>query len=177
MTLLEVVSYAQIVTPIVLLLGFGFAYYQLLEMRKQIHETQRMTESARRARMAQVIDSLSEFWESEVLRRGRKLASDHPKVLKDHFLKIDQENSDEYYYIAAVANFMDTLGVVVKEGFLDCSIAFDIFHRAEDHYFQLFRDYLQDQAHKDELEYWHRLHRLFQTEGARRLPEQSRPSD
>ncbi len=68
--------------------------------------------------------------------------------------------------MVAVANFFDTIGVLVDEGLLVCRTCFDLFGDSEEHYFKAYKPIMDDPNHKDNFKYFLRLHNSFMKERA-----------
>jgi len=161
MDLATAMKIASILTPIAIAAGFGFAYRQL--------------QSLRNSRMAQIILSLAERWESSEIQLSRCKVSQCGEKLKAEIDKASKKSSSELCVLAGVGNFFDFLGAIVKEGYLSCQVAYGLYWRAEQHYYTLYQPILEAPEYKDFLEYFQTLHRLFEEERTRRHKEKPRP--
>ena len=155
-------SIAVIATPIAIGVGFWFARRQL--------------QSGRNARMAQIVISLGSIWESREIREGRCKVTECGGNLKDKLNDAYRKNSPELCILVGVGNFFDHMGVMVMEGQLDCRIAYDLYWRAEEHYYNLYRPILKDPEYKDYLVNFQRLHDVFENERTRRSKQKPRPA-
>jgi len=162
MDLASATKIASIVTPIVIAGGFGFAFRQL--------------QSIRNSRMAQIVLSLAERWESSEMHESRCKVSQAGKNLKAEIDKAAKENSPELCGLVGVGNFFDFLGAIVKEGYLSCRTAYNLYWRAEQHYYTLYQPILEAPEYKNFLEYFQILHRLFENERTERHKERPRPA-
>ena len=144
---------ALIATPIVIALGFYFAYGQWASIRK--------------ARMAEIVISLTTSWDSAIMAESRQAISSKGKNLKKNYEEADNTNADEAFgSLTRVGDFFDALGVLVSEGFLECKIAYDLFGEAEKYYHGLYEPLIKSTDYKDYVPYFSRLHELFEKEKA-----------
>ncbi len=155
-----ITNIAIILTPIVIGLGFFFARRQLL--------------SARNARMAEIILHVTERWDSTAMTESRmmvnRLGNDLTRAIKE----ADDKASDELAILVRVANFYDALGLLVMEGFLSRSMAYDFFGVSEEYYYGLYSDTMHDPKYSSYLRCFQRLHETFQKEAASRSKEEPR---
>src|SRR4030042_1290439 len=150
------VQIATILTPIVIGVGFYFAYVQWSSMR--------------RGRMAQLVMSLLEQWSSPQMVKSRHAISMAGSTFKTAFEEASKKNDIVFFgdYVS-VMNFFDTLGVLVTEGYLDCAIAFDMLHKAEKYYYSLYESIITATPElKGNIPYFIKLHELFIQEEGRR---------
>jgi len=124
------VDLAEIATPIVIAIGFFFAY--------------RHWKTLQAARMAQIILSISERWDSEEIMRGRRLTYDYERNLTAKLKELGDANSHEWYELTSVPNFFDTLGSIVMEGLLSRSMAYKLFGETALNYFRLYQPSMQE---------------------------------
>lgn len=157
---MSVANIAAIATPIVILLGFIFAYKQWA--------------SYRNARMAQIILSITERWDSPTMEQSRSKVNTSGSNLKSDIEQADRTNSMDLYPLIMVANFFDALGLMVDEGFLDHKMCYKLFGRAEEHYYGMYREILEDQKYLDYFKYFIKLHQIFRKEAASRLKTKPR---
>ena len=149
-----------ILTPIIIAVGFYFAHRQL--------------KSTRNARMSEIVMAITARWNSAELEesRGRinRLGSDLAKTLEE----ANASNSDDLYSLVRVANFYDALGLLVMEGSLARSMAYDLFGRAEEHYYSLYKPVLENPKFKGFLDCFQQLHDTFKAEAASRSKTEPR---
>lgn len=86
----------------------------------------------------------------------------------------DKPDSQETATLVQVANFFDSLGLMVVEGLIDCPTAYKLFGRAEEHFYNLYRSILEDPKYKPYFQYFAELNELFTKEEARCSPAQAR---
>lgn len=96
--------------------------------------------------------------------------------LLEELKRADKENSADLCHLVAVANFFDFLGSMVMYGYFDVSTAYDLYWRAEEHYYELYRPILQDSDYKNYFECYQKLHEVFTQERASRSKSKPRPS-
>ncbi|MCJ7514665.1 MAG: hypothetical protein MUO89_01680 [Dehalococcoidia bacterium] len=152
----------QILTPIVIGIGFFFAWQQWSSMR--------------RGRMAQLVMSLLEQWSSPQMVQSRHSISLAGSNFKTAFEEAGNKNDIIFFgdYVS-VMNFFDTLGVLVTEGYLDCAIAFDMLHKAEKYYYSLYESIITATPElKGNIPYFIKLHELFIQEEAHRSTAKKR---
>jgi hypothetical protein len=87
--------------------------------------------------------------------------------LRQHIEAADANNSEDLCRLVMVANFLDSLGLMVMEGLLNCRMCYDLFGRVEEHYYEAYRSILEDPKYKNYFKYFSRLHGAFQTEAGR----------
>jgi hypothetical protein len=148
------VAIAVIMTPVAIGAGFLFAHRQL--------------KSARNARMAQLVVSLHRVWNSREMKQSRNKVNEAGGNLKKQIAEADAQESPELYYLVDVGNFFDQLGTLVMHGYLDKDTAYDLFSRAEEHYYQIYRPVLEDLSYRDFLHCFPHLHSVFEKERTRR---------
>jgi len=153
---------AIILTPVVIGFGFFFARRQLL--------------SARNARMAEIILHVTERWDSAEIAESRMLVNrlGLGNKLTSAINRAEDGASDELAILVRVANFYDALGLLVMEGFLSRSMAYDFFGISEEYYYSLYSDTLHNPKHSPYLQCFQRLHETFQKEAASRSKEEPR---
>lgn len=150
-----IVDIALVATPIVIAVGFYFAYAQWVSIRK--------------ARMAELVTLITSRWDSPEIVESRHKVNECGFNLKKVWEDADKTNEIESYSsLIRVANFFDALGVQVGEGFLDISIAYDLFGKAEKTYYRLYDPLINAREYEDYVPYFRRLHELFIKEEARR---------
>jgi len=153
---------AVIVTPIIIGVGFWFAHRQL--------------NSQRNARMAEIILHITDHWDSNDMKKCRMKVHSLGDKLKD---KVEEEtknpNSLEILDLVKVANFFDSLGLMVMEGFISCPMAYQLFGRAEEEHYGYYRKLLEDAGYKPYFQYFTQLHEAFGKEKARCSPTRPRP--
>lgn len=146
---------ALIATPIVIAVGFYFAYGQWAATRK--------------ARMAEVVIRITDRWDSLLMAESRREVNLSGPNLKADYENADKSNDKKVFgSLTRTANFFDTLGVLVTEGFLECKIAYDLFGKAEKTYYRLYDPLINNPQYKDYTPYFCSLHDLFIKEEARR---------
>lgn len=145
---------ALIATPIVVAVGFGFAY--------------RQWQAERNTRMAQLITSLMSMWISPEMAESRCKLNKSGSNLKRDYEAADKANQPEAYgMFTRVVNFFDGVGVLLSEGFLDTHIAYDLFGKAEKTYYRLYEPMITTQQYEEYVPYFIKLHQLFIKEEAR----------
>lgn len=147
------VQIAMILTPIVIGIGFYFAWVQWSSMRK--------------ARMAQLVMSIFQQWSSAQMINARQAVNLSGSSLKNAFESAEKTNDIKFFSeYSLVVNFFDTLGVLVCEGYLECRVAFDMFGKTEKHYYNLYEDTIKATEFKGYVPYFLKLHELFIQEEA-----------
>jgi len=146
---------ALIATPIIIAIGFYFAY--------------RQWQAIRNTRVAQVVVSLMSIWDSPEMTEARRRINESGTNLKKDFEAADKANQIEAYGVfIRVANFFDGLGVLVAEGFLEVAIAYDMYGKAEKTYCRLYEPMITAREYEGYVPYFIKLHELFVKEEARR---------
>lgn len=145
-TLLQI---ATIVTPIVLAGGFYFAWRQFDAIRK--------------ARMARLVLSLYEVWDSPRLEEARQKLNEiaRPEEIKNKIIEATENNSAELYPLIRVGNFYDTVGSLISESYLDKDIAYELMATAFDRYNHLYSAILRDPNFKDYFKCFQELGKIF----------------
>jgi len=149
-----------IVTPLLLVGAIAFAYTQW--------------RSAQNARMAQILLSITERWDSPDMEASRCKGAECGNQLTAKIEEADTENSSDLGALVMVANFFDTIGVMIVEGLLDCKMGYKLFGRAAEYYYQLYRPLLEDARYEDYFKYFIDLHRLFAKEETAQLKPKRR---
>ena len=150
-----VVDIALIATPIIIALGFYFAYRQWQAMRN--------------TRMAELVLSLGNVWDSPRMAGSRRKVNESGSNWKRDYESADKTNEIEAYgSLIRVLNFFDTVGVLVSEGFLDSAIAYDLLGKAEKTYYRLYEPILRAREYEGYVPYFIKLHELFIKEEAHR---------
>lgn len=155
---------AIIATPVIILVGFMFTYKHL--------------QASRNTRLAEVILSLTIQWDGTLVEEGRSKVDECGNESKVK-ARIEEEaknpNRTELHKLVRVANFFDSLGALVAEGLVDCRVAYKLFGRPEDHYYNLYRSILEDTAYKDYFKCFIELHEAFTKEEAKLSRGKFRP--
>lgn len=152
---------AVIITPIVVGAGFYFAY-------RHWKADERQSEVLSNARMSQIILQLTERWESPEIRKSRQKVNENAKRLKQEIEEADANDREDLYDLVAVGNYFDSVGVLVMEGCLSCTIAYDLFSESVQHYHNVYKPLLQDAEHAGKFRYFIQLQEAFIKEEARR---------
>lgn len=155
------VSIAIIITPILIGVGFLFAY-------KQWRVAYRQWEATRATRMAQLILELVAQWDGRELKESRHKVKENAERLKQAIEEAHANNSKDLFDLVQVGNFFDTLGVLVTEGFLTRRIAYDILGQPEESYYKIYKPILEDPEYKNNYKYFIQLHEAFKNEEAER---------
>jgi hypothetical protein len=149
------VDIAAIATPIVIGVGFYFAWAQWRSLRK--------------SRMAEVVLMMSNRWDSPEMAASRQGVTSSGEDLRTEYESaLKARQLEAFTTLTAVGDFFDTLGVLCCEGYLKCKIAYDLFGAVEEYYWNLYKPILESTEHKDYLPYFTRLHELFVKEEAAR---------
>jgi len=143
------VKLANIAMPIVIAIGFYFGWRQFDAIRK--------------ARMAELILTLYQMWDSPRLEKSRQKINEIGKAekVKDAIIEADKQNSAELFLLVRVSNFFDTVGSLVSEGYLDKEIAYELMGSAFDNYNNLYSVFLKDPNYKDFLRCYQELDKIF----------------
>lgn len=149
-----VVNVAIIITPILIAVGFVFAY--------------RQWEATRATRTAEVVIQLSTHWDSRELKKSRQKVKENAERLKQAIEEAHANNSEDLFDLVQVGNFFDTLGVLVTEGFLTRRIAYDLLSGPEESYYKMYKSILEDPKYKNNYKYFIQLHEAFKNEEAER---------
>jgi len=151
---MSVVDIAVIITPILIGVGFAFAYKQW--------------KAVRATRMAQVILELAVQWDSRELKESRYKVKQNAERLKQAIEEAHANNSKDLFDLTQIGNFFDTVGVLVTEGFLTCRIAYDLLGEPEGSYYEMYKSILEDPKYKNSYKYFIQLHEAFKKEEAGR---------
>lgn len=145
---------AIIATPVIILVGFVLTYKHL--------------QASRHTRLAQMILSMTAEWDGVLMEESRWKVDECGKKLKSCIEKeAKKPNSKELHKLVRVANFFDSIGLLVMEGLLDVHMAYKLFGRAEDHHHNLYRSILEDPNYKDYFKYFVELNEVFTNEETR----------
>lgn len=149
-----IIGYATIAVPILVVIAILFAYTQW--------------RSAQNARMTQILLTIAERWECKDMEISRRLinTSSTAKELKHKIDEADKANAEELIPLVRVANFFDTLGVMVVEGLLNSRMAFKLFGSAKNHYYDKYLQIFEDAVTKPYFRYFVELHQIFINEKA-----------
>ena len=160
-TIENAANVAVIVTPLVIAAGFIFAYahWKVDEKQNRAIINTRLTETVLR---------LFELWESPEMRKGRARVNVDAKQLKIAIEEADKQNSDILFDLVVVANYFDSLGVLVIEGCMSCSIAYDFWKEPVYHYHNVYKTVLDDPKHSSKFSYFIERHRAFKEEEEKR---------
>ena len=162
------VNIAVIITPIVIGVGFIFAY-------KHWKADERQSQAISNARLTQIVLQLAERWESKEIRKSRQKVNENAKELKQAIEQADASDSEDLYDLVAVGNYFDALGVLVMEGCLSCSIAYNLFSESVQHYYGVYKPLLEDAKHAKKFRYFIQLRDAFRNEETRRSTVAPRP--
>ena len=155
-----ITNIALILTPVVIGVGFYFSHRQLV--------------SARNARMASIILGVTARWDSKEIAESRirvnQLGSQLAKTIEEE----NDKFREDLCVLVRVANFYDALGLLVMEGFLSRSMAYDFFGVSEEHYYSLYHGIIENPKFSSYLQCFQRLHETFKKDAASRSKEEPR---
>ncbi len=93
---------------------------------------------------------LSTRWDSQMLRRGRRLVNKAGKNLKRDLTKYEANDDERLYIISAVGNFFEDVGIVtLKRRLWSVEEARDRMGASIQYYYGLFADYIEAAQKKD----------------------------
>lgn len=142
---------ALIATPVIIVVGFIFAYRQL--------------KASLNTRLAGFILSMSVHWDGRLMEESRRKVDESGQDLKVRIEEaVNNHNDEELHKLVRVANFFDSLGALVTEGLIDCRVAYKLFGRTEDHYYNCYRPILENTNYKDYFKYFNELDQAFTKE-------------
>lgn len=149
---LEILAYiGMVITPLLL----GGAIWLAVNQWK----------SGRNTRIAQIMLSITERWDSKEMEESRHaIFQFEPKELKKAIDEADKNNSQELYKLIRVANFFDTVGLMVVEGLLHCETTYRLFGEAEANVHKYYAPILTDPNQGKFFKYFNALHQEFQNE-------------
>lgn len=129
----------------------------------------------RNTRTAQLIISLAGRWDSTEMAQARQAVNLSGRNLKTDFDNADKQNDIKAYtdYIR-VANFFDELGLLVSQGFIKCSIAWEVWGKTEKNYYRFYDSIINSQENKDYFSNFIELNKLFTNQEACRLKTKSK---
>lgn len=154
-TLYIATYWALIATPVIILGGFIFAWWQLKSMRN--------------ARVAELMVALGNMWDSDGMAESRRKITESGKNIQRDYEAADKANQIEVFTsYTRVANFFDELGALVAEGLLDVRIAYDVWGKAEKTYYAIYEPMITTPKYEEYVQYFAQLHDLFTIEKARR---------
>ena len=145
-----------IATPVVIFIGFLFAYKQW--------------RATRNARMAGIVMSITAQWDSPGMKESRRAVNALNYKLKEEIYEADRKNLPELYTLLEVANFFDALGLLIVEGLLSRRLGYRLFGRAEERYYELYRPVIEQGEFSGYLKCFPKLHDAFKREAAKRPP-------
>ena len=154
--LVDLANLAGIATPIVIAIGFYFAY--------------RHWEALLADRVAQIILSISEQWNSEGMRKARQLTYSYEKNLPAKIKELADANSPKWYELMSVPNFFDTLGLIVMEGLIPRPMAYRIFGETTLNYSLLYEPTIKEPGQEIYWPYLIRLVAVFNEEKPKHAP-------
>lgn len=118
----------------VLVIGLFFAGYQLRSMR--------------RSRDAELLAHMTMLWESEPLREGREQIQAHVENLPQVLERSAESDITKFIKLITVANYFETVGLLVKLKCLGHKPAKELFGSAVWEYYKLYDPYIK--AHRGE---------------------------
>ena len=154
---LPVLAYVgMIATPLLVAGGIWLAITQL--------------KSGQNTRMAEILLSITERWDSKEMEESRHTIFEYePKELAEAINEADKNNSDDLYKLIRVANFFDTVGLMVVEGLLRCEMTYKLFGEAEANVHKYYATVLSDRKNSKFFKYFIALHAEFQSECKKEL--------
>ena len=121
--------------------------------------------SGQNTRMAQIMLSITERWDSKEMEASRHAIFQYePEGLKQAINEADRNNSKDLYNLIRVANFFDTVGLMVVEGLLKCESTYKLFGEAEANIHKYYSPILTDPKQGKFFKYFNALHQEFQSE-------------
>lgn len=141
------------VTVVILVVLTAAAWYakrQVDQATDQLRYVRRQLQSTERSRRLAVLDRLAVWWESDLLRRARRLANKLGIDLHRQLQSYNRRDAEEFYVLMALCNFFEEMGLLVKEGDLEGGTVVDRFSLSIVHYYGLFRIYIDERQKEDE---------------------------
>lgn len=133
---------AGFLTSLVLAIGLYFAYRQL----KVIYENNRLIKTTEQAKL---INEMSEYWNSQVMRKGRKalweITTASTTALCDAFKRCDeQHNFERRLELTTVGDFFENMGNLAHQKALDLPIIAGYFRTQILHYYENYEPYIKE---------------------------------
>lgn len=108
-------------------------------------------ESVKRSARLNMLDSLSAQWESDLLREARRLVNESGKQRLGADIDVYVlRNSKELYTLAALPNFFEEMGLLVREGHLNVKDVTSRFRPSIIHYGYLFSEEIESGQKENE---------------------------
>ena len=128
---------------VVLLAAAWYAWRQVNLLRDQAQD-------ARGRTRLDTLDRLFTQWESDLLREARRLANQSgSEHLKADLADYDSRNMKEFYAVSALANFIEEMGLLVREDLLDFNDVKSRFRPSIIYYGYLFSEYIDSGREND----------------------------
>ncbi len=118
---------AELVTSGIIVGGFYFAY-------KHWKADERQSQALSNERMTQIVLQLAERWESEGMRKSRQKVNENVGTLKQVIEQADKDNNGDLYDLVAIGNYFDLVGMLVMEGCLSITVAYNLFNEQLKYY-------------------------------------------
>lgn len=132
----------------------------------------RQWKSGQNTRMAEIMLSITERWDSKEMEESRHAIFQYePNALKEAINEADKNNTQDLYKLIRVANFFDTVGLMVIEGLLTCEMTYKLFGEAEANVYKYYAPILLDPKQSKFFKYFNTLHQEFKSECEKELEE------
>ena len=103
----------------------------------------------KRARQLDCLTNLSEKWSSDLIREARRITDEAGANFDETWKTLETESSDDYFSLAALANFFEDLAILEKEGQITIAQTIDRFGPTLRYYHEIFAGFITEQQKED----------------------------
>jgi len=105
--------------------------------------------SAKESRQLGCLTDLSQRWSSDLIRSARRLVESAGDDFPDFWYGLELQNSDDYFRLAALANFFEDIGILEKDGQITLEQVVDRFGPTLVYYYGIYQTFILNEQAKD----------------------------
>lgn len=106
-------------------------------------------QEGKHARQLSSLARLSDTWSSDLIRRARRIVALGEQNFEQVWRKLEEESSEDYFTLVALANFFEDLAILEKEGQLTLDQVIDRFGTTLIYYHKIYEGLISEQQKED----------------------------
>ena len=106
-------------------------------------------QEVKRARQLNCLTGLSERWSSDLIREARRIVDTAQPNFDQVWKDLEAKHSDDYFKLAALANFFEDLGILEKEEQITFEQVIDRFGPTLTYYYEIYQGFISEKQKED----------------------------
>lgn len=104
--------------------------------------TRKATQSEEKSRHSELLMTITQQWETDALVRARQAIAEHEGDLAEKIEEFLENKNERYFDLIRVGNFFESIGLLVKQGYLSLTDATLLFGTVVKAYYKIYRPYI-----------------------------------